>query len=171
MSAKTTLPASHPRHAVKERAKSLMDQLVKTYPEVFFPFTERRVKPLKLGIHKDLAPVIKEWGYEVIVLKYALGGYTRQLRYQVALLKNSYRIDLQAEPAGEISDAHRQTAQEKIALIKERRKQNHLLQKPQSTIQKPHTGKPRLKATKPTKAVNAKAIAALQKRLSKKAVS
>jgi sRNA-binding protein len=141
-----------------------MDRLVQTYPGVFFPFNERQVKPLKLGIHKDLAPVIKEWGYEVIVLKYALGGYTRQLRYQMALLKSGHRINLQAEPAGEITEAHRQTAQDKVALIKEKRKQTRSMQEPQAS-------EPRPKATKPAKAVNAKAIAALQKRLSKKAAS
>jgi sRNA-binding protein len=141
-----------------------MDQLVQTYPGVFFPYNERRVKPLKLGIHKDLAPVIKEWGYEVIVLKYALGGYTRQLRYQMALLKSSHRIDLQAEPAGEITEAHRQTAQEKVVFIKERRKQTR-------SVQETKASKPHLKTSKPTKTVSAKSIAELQKRLSKKAAS
>ncbi len=120
----TITPDSKAQTVAPEHAKALLERLIQAYPAAFFPFSERQVKPLKIGIYKDLMPVIKEWGYQVTVLKYVLRNYTRPLRYQLALLQAPHRIDLQGEPAGEVSPDHRQIAQEKANLIKEKRKQH-----------------------------------------------
>jgi sRNA-binding protein len=120
----TITPDSKAPIVAPEHAKALLERLIQAYPAAFFPFSERQVKPLKIGIYKDLMPVIREWGYQAPALKYVLRNYTRPLRYQLALLKAPHRIDLQGEPAGEITPDHRQIAQEKAHLIKEKRKQH-----------------------------------------------
>ena len=147
-----------------EHAKALLERLIQAYPAAFFPFSERQVKPLKIGIYKDLMPVIKEWGYQTTVLKYVLRNYTRPLRYQSALLKAPHRIDLQGDPAGEISPDHRQIAQEKANLIKEKRKQNQ--SGPQAGPKRRH--RPREADTEPR--VDATKLAVLQQKLSTKAL-
>lgn len=108
--------------SAREQSRQLLGRLVETYPKAFFPLSARQVHPLKLGIHKDLQPVIKEWGYEPLALKLALAAYIRQLRYQISITKEAQRVDLTGEPAGEISDEHRQKAQEQVETIRATRK-------------------------------------------------
>lgn len=114
-------PAALP--SPREQSRTLLKQLIDAYPAAFFPFSERRIRPLKIGIHKDLRPVIKVWGYDQAALKIALSAYTRSLRYQYALLKEPHRVDLQGESAGDITDENRQIAQEQIKVLQERREQ------------------------------------------------
>ena len=152
--AATTDTASASQPPLKAQSQALLKQLMEVYPAAFIPFSERIVKPLKLGIHKDLKPIVMEWGFEPAALKIALSLYTRALRYQVALLKESHRVDLKGEPAGDISDANRETARAQIKVIKEKRKQ-----------QPAKAHKPRAsshKAAPPR--VSADALAALQKK-------
>lgn len=147
-----------PTLSLRERSQALLERLVQTYPATFFPPDERRIKPLKLRIHKDLAPVVKEWGFETAVLRYTLAGYTRRLRYQMALLKVPQRVDLQGEPAGEISAEHRQIAQERVALLREKRRSNP-----------PRPGRPTKRQPPKPDGISPEAVAALQKKLSRKA--
>lgn len=159
-----TLDSNKAPTVAPEHAKALLERLIQAYPTAFLPFSERRVKPLKIGIYKDLMPVIKEWGYEAMVLKYVLRNYTRPLRYQLALLKAPHRVDLQGEPAGEISSEHRQIAQEKVNLIKEKRKQNL----PPSKATSGQSRRPRDPSAE--RHVNDAKLAALQQKLSTKAL-
>lgn len=108
--------------SAREQSRQLLGRLVETYPKAFFPLSARQVHPLKLGIHKDLQPVIKDWGYEPLALKLALAAYIRQLRYQISITKEAQRVDLTGAPAGEISDEHRQKAQEQVETIRATRK-------------------------------------------------
>jgi sRNA-binding protein len=147
-----------------EQARALLERLIQAYPATFFPLSERRVHPLKIGIYQDLLPIIKAWGYETAVLKYTLRNYTRPLRYQLALLKAPCRIDLQGEPAGEISTDHRQIAQEKVKLIKEKRQQHQAAQAPSPG------GRQCFKTAKPEGGLNEKRLTALQQKLSTKAL-
>ena len=162
MTEETMTPAATAPAIPPEHAKALLERLIQAYPAAFFPFSERQVKPLKIGIYKDLMPVIKEWGYQTTVLKYVLRNYTRPLRYQLALLKAPHRVDLQGDSAGEISPVHRQIAQEKANLIKEKRKQNQAGPQggPKRRYRPPEADiEPRVDATK---------LAALQQKLSTK---
>ena len=154
MTEETTDAANAAKPPLKTQSQALLKQLMETYPAAFIPFSERTVKPLKLGIHKDLKPLVAAWGFEAAALKIALSLYTRALRYQVALLKESHRIDLQGELADEISDANRETARAQIKLIKEKRKQQP------AKADKPRA--PARKASPP--GVSADALAALQKK-------
>lgn len=108
--------------SAREQSRQLLGRLVETYPKAFFSQSARQVHPLKLGIHKDLQPVIKDWGYEPLALKLALAAYIRQLRYQIAITKEAHRVDLAGEPAGEISAEHRQKALEQVEAIRATRK-------------------------------------------------
>jgi sRNA-binding protein len=164
MNSEIAQPPARPPSILPEQARALLERLMQTYPAAFFPFSERRVQPLKIGIYKDLIPIIKAWGYEAPALKYALRNYTRPLRYQQALLKAPHRIDLQGEPAGEISPAHRQAAQEKVNLIREKRKQNQITQPPYPVRQK-HSP-----TTQPDYRLNDKVLTELQQKLSTKAL-
>ena len=59
------------RPSAREQSRQLLGRLVEAYPKAFFSQSARQVHPLKLGIHKDLQPVIKDWGYEPLALKLA----------------------------------------------------------------------------------------------------
>ena len=161
-----TIPAASSQPSIlPEQARALLERLIQAYPAAFFPFSERRVHPLKIGIYQDLLPIIKAWGYETAVLKYTLRNYTRPLRYQLALLKAPCRINLQVEPAGEISTEHRQIAQEKVNLIKEKRQQNQATQPQQPAVQQRPA-----KAAKPEGGLSEKMLTTLQQKLSTKAL-
>ena len=149
------------RSAPREQAKALLNQLIDTYPAAFIPFGERGVKPLKLGIHKDLLPIVKSWGFDPVALKIALSSYTRALRYQRALVKEAHRIDLQGEAAGEISDANRETAKTQIDQIEEKRKQNQQAEAAERPKQRPRR---RPKPAPKPRGVSDQALAALQEK-------
>lgn len=120
-------PAPHPL----ERAKALLARLIQTYPAAFFAGGVKRIPPLKIGVYKELLPISSGWGHDAVELKVALRYYTRSLRYQLALLKAPQRVDLLGEPAGEITAAHRQIAQEKVDQIMAKRKQQQPERRPE----------------------------------------
>lgn len=109
--------------SAREQSRALLDRLIATYPKAFFPLSARQVRPLKLGVHKDLQPVIKEWGYDNLALRLALGLYIRALRYQVALTKEASRVDLAGEATGEISEEHRAKAREQVEALRAKRQE------------------------------------------------
>ncbi len=117
-----TNPPPPPKAKPREQARELIARLVEAYPKAFFPLSARQVHPLKLGIHKELAPRVKEWGFEPLALRLALTAYIRHLRYQVALTKETHRIGLDGEAAGEVSAEHKAKAQEQVAAIRAQRK-------------------------------------------------
>lgn len=118
--------------SAREQSRSLLDRLIATYPKAFFPLSARQVRPLKLGVHKDLQPVIKEWGYDNLALRLALGLYIRALRYQVALTKEASRVDLAGEATGEISEEHRAKAREQVEALRAKRQERAQGSKPAS---------------------------------------
>ena len=164
MTTETSSPGSADQKKIKQQALSLLEHLIRTYPVAFRPFGEANLKPLKLGIHKELAPIVKDWGYDGPVLRRAMGLYTRQLRYQLAILESGHRIDLEGQPAGEISDDHRRTAQEKVEFIRAKRKQSEEMRKAQRKNRPKQGNKPAA-----ARSVNEKAVEALQRKLTRKA--
>ncbi|MCP5420696.1 MAG: hypothetical protein H6970_14475 [Gammaproteobacteria bacterium] len=148
-------PVADTRTLLRERSRELLERLIDVYPVAFFRPSERKIKPLKRNIHKELSPIVRAWGYEVRVLKYTLGGYTRQLRYQQALLNETQRIDLQGQPVEEISETHKQLAREKVQAILAKRRPR------QET--RPRRDK------KPVVTITEQAVANLQQKLSRKA--
>lgn len=112
-----------PAPALRDQAKALLARLTETYPAAFPPSSQRTIQPLMVGIHKQLLPVIREWGYDRNLLRMALALHTRQLRYQHAILHSPQRVDLQGQAAGEVRDEDRQLAQKKVEEIQARRQQ------------------------------------------------
>lgn len=96
--------------------------LVERYPAAFFADARER-KPLKIGIHKDVladeANTLANYQ-----LTSALRWYTGAYGYQLSLKKGAARIDLNGEPAGEVTAEDEAAAAEKIKLIKGRINQN-----------------------------------------------
>ncbi len=155
-------PTPDRQSTLRAQARVLLERLTQTYPAAFLAFGKPQVQPLKLGIHKELQPIVFEWGYDRATLKYALGMYTRQLRYQLALIRCKHRIDLEGESGEEISQANRQTAQEKVDLIQEKRRKTQATHSPKRAKKTP------AKAAVPNKGVSEQALAALKEKLTGK---
>ena len=92
--------------------------LVARFPNTFAMFQERR-KPLKLGIHHDLAAALGE----VEHLNAALAYYTRSIGYLKAQKAGAKRIDLEGNEAGSVSEEQALNAQKALARIHARQKQ------------------------------------------------
>ncbi len=90
-------------------------QLLKDLQEKFPVF--RDSQPLAIGIDKQLMARLP--GLERKPLRIALGIHTHSLRYLKASEKAATRVDLDGQPAGEITSEQRQHASE---LVKERLK-------------------------------------------------
>lgn len=98
-------------------------QLKERFPALF---AGNAAKPLKLRIQADLkerAPGV----FTKAVLSAFLRRHTGTTAYLIALTKAEHRFDLDGQPAGEITDEHRQVAQEELdrrrAVHQERRAQ------------------------------------------------
>lgn len=91
-------------------------------------------KPLKLRIQTDIqqrAPGV----FSKAVLSAFFRRYTGSTSYLMALSKASQRFDLDGQPAGELSDEHRQLARDELArrrqLTRDREQQAHAQQQAQ----------------------------------------
>ena len=84
-------------------------QFVKQYPNAFAP-RGQACKPLKIGIHKDIA------GFPKSVVRKFLHSYTIQPRYFLALQAGSPRVDLQGLPVGAVTAEDAAYAAERLAL-------------------------------------------------------
>lgn len=91
-------------------------QLAERFPALF----GRHPKPLKLRIQADIqqrAPGV----FSKRALSIFLHRHTGSTSYLIALSKAKERFDLDGQPAGELSEEHRQAANEELA----RRRTNH----------------------------------------------
>lgn len=98
-------------------------QLKERFPALF---AGSAAKPLKLRIQADIkerAPGV----FTKAVMSAFLRRHTGTTAYLIALTKAEHRFDLDGQPAGEITDEHRQVAQEELdrrrAVHQERRAQ------------------------------------------------
>ncbi len=125
--------------AVEPVAETVADAAVVKVPEMTpsecarqlkerFPalFAGSAAKPLKLRIQADIkerAPGV----FTKAVMSAFLRRHTGTTAYLIALTKAEHRVDLDGQPAGEITDEHRQVAQEELdrrrAVHQERRAQ------------------------------------------------
>lgn len=85
------------------------------YPEAF---AAAEVRPLKVGIHHDLA-AREPWSNKLI--RRALAGYVNRPRYAKALKEGAPRIDLDGNPAGTVDATAARTAREKYRRQAERK--------------------------------------------------
>lgn len=104
MSTVDTNPTS-PLHA----ARTLLKQLEQTF-DVF-----RTAAPLAVGIDKAVIARMPEVNKKT--LRIALGLHTNSVRYLKSIEKAQTRVDLDGNPAGDVSEEHRKHASE---LLRER---------------------------------------------------
>jgi len=72
------------------------------FPKAFFVY-ERRRKPLKVAIDKDLAAAL-DGALTARELHLGLGWYTRNAAYRAKLRKGAWRVDLNGNVAAIITD-------------------------------------------------------------------
>jgi ProP effector len=95
-----------PEMTPSECARQLKDR----FPALF---AGAAAKPLKLRIQADIkerAPGV----FTKAVMSAFLRRHTGTTAYLIALTKAEHRVDLDGQPAGEITDEHRQVAQEEL---------------------------------------------------------
>ncbi len=116
------------------------DELHELYPELF---TLRAAKPLKIGIHKDLA---EDGKLSKTRIRRALNFYVRQLAYLRAVAAGGERHGLTG-PSGEVTEKDQAHAQEQVKEIEEKRRARRAEQKANQRG-KGRRGKPADKAAK-----------------------
>jgi ProP effector len=109
----TAQPASKP-----SRSNALLAQLQAEFP-VF-----RDCKPLAIGIHKQLLE--RKPDLDKNKVRVALHGHTASSRYLKVLMEGTPRLDLDGQPAGEVTAEQQEVAvktlRDRIKLVKERQK-------------------------------------------------
>ena len=111
------------RRRAKEEVRTILDQLVETFPAVF---SIKDRKPLKIGIRDDLLPWAEENEITPTKLNRAMKYYVNAVAYFEGTLKNNHRFDLGGNQAGQVTDNCREYARGKlkhVAKKKERFKQ------------------------------------------------
>ena len=86
---------------------ALLNQWYERYPNAFF---KGHTKPLKIGIHQDLAER-EAWPNKLI--RRALANYVNLPRYIKAVRVGAERVDLDGQPAGKVDKEAAQHASEK----------------------------------------------------------
>ncbi|MYL23761.1 ABC transporter substrate-binding protein [Halomonas alkaliantarctica] len=89
---------------------ALLNQWYERYPDAFF---KGHTKPLKVGIHQDLAER-EPWSNKLI--RRALANYVNLPRYVKAMREGATRVDLAGNPSGVVDQQAAQFAAEKRKL-------------------------------------------------------
>ncbi|WP_339934447.1 ProQ/FINO family protein [Vreelandella glaciei] len=116
---------------------ALLNQWYERYPKAFF---KGHTKPLKVGIHQDLAER-EEWPNKLI--RRALANYVNLPRYIKAVRIGAERVDLDGLPAGKVDKEAAQHASEKRG-----EKRDNGAPKPPHSKASPVAKKPRQEAPK-----------------------
>lgn len=115
--------------------QALLKQWQSRYPEAF---AAAEVRPLKVGIHHDLA-AREPWSNKLI--RRALAGYVNRPRYAKALKEGAPRIDLDGNPAGTVDATAARTAQEKYRRRMDAKDRRANAGAPGDKPRRPHKGK------------------------------
>jgi ProP effector len=110
-----------------KRGKETMDWLLHAFPQCF---NLKAPLPLKIGIGKE---VMEKWVYlsslpydskipARTAIRTAIGWYVRRDLYLAAFETATHRIDLDGKEAGEITEAEKEYARERLEALKERYK-------------------------------------------------
>lgn len=87
--------------------QALLKQWYQRYPEAFF---KGHTKPLKVGIHQDLAER-EPWSGKLI--RRALANYVNLPRYVKSMREGAERVDLDGQPSGKVDKEAAQHANER----------------------------------------------------------
>jgi sRNA-binding protein len=99
---------------------AIISILVDRFPRTFFAYQERR-RPLKIGIHHDLAAALGE-AVEQKLLHAAFGYYARNPAYLKKQRAGAERIDLDGNVAGTVTAEEAANAQKSLAGLRAKRK-------------------------------------------------
>lgn len=124
---------------------ALLNQWYERYPNAFF---KGHTKPLKVGIHQELAER-EEWPNKLI--RRALANYVNLPRYIKAVREGVERVDLDGQSAGKVDKEAALHAAEKRGDKKEKRADKEAARQPKRAQPKPSPAakKPRVEASKP----------------------
>lgn len=125
----TTTPGSLPGQNARQLLKQLQDQ---------FPVF-RDCLPLAIGIDKQLLARLP--GLERKELRIALGIHTHSLRYLKTTEKAAVRVDLDGNPAGEITAEHRTHASELVRERLKKQAEQRKAQREAATLARQHAEK------------------------------
>lgn len=106
-----------------EANREAMQNLINAYPEIF---SLEIAKPLKIGIHEDLAGDGK---MSKTKIRKALATYVRQIAYYKCLVQDADRVDLTGAPVSKVTEDEAAYATEKLAAIDAKRKQKQVARK------------------------------------------
>jgi len=125
--------------------QALLNQWYERYPKAFF---KGHTKPLKVGIHQELAER-EEWPNKLI--RRALANYVNLPRYIKAVREGAERVDLDGQPAGKVDKEAALHAAEKRGDKKQKRADKEVAGQPKRAQSKPSSAakKPRTEASKP----------------------
>lgn len=110
---------------------ALLNQWYERYPKAFF---KGHTKPLKVGIHQDLAER-EEWPNKLI--RRALANYVNLPRYIKAVRTGAERVDLYGQPAGKVDKEAALHASEKRGDQKENGQPKKAPSKPKPVASNP----------------------------------
>lgn len=96
-------------------ADALLKQWYQRYPHTFF---KGHTRPLKVGIHHDLA-AREPWPEKLV--RRALAGYVNLPRYLKAVREGAERIDLDGAPAGDVDAQAAEHAKRKLERLQNER--------------------------------------------------
>lgn len=164
--------AQEARQKRVEASRNLLAKLSEEYPAIFPHPKDGRPVALAIGIHKQLIPIITEWGFSAVNLRSALSWYTKQLRYQQAIVHAEHRLNLDGTAAEVIDEEHRTLAKENVeriqALLAKKRPQRAKREEERPrkvrNNKRPKTAKPTAKkAVKDTRSLDEKMQSLLNK--------
>ncbi|WP_234270293.1 ProQ/FINO family protein [Billgrantia ethanolica] len=98
-------------------ADALLKQWYRRYPHAFF---KGHTRPLKVGIHLDLA-AREPWPEKLV--RRALAGYVNLPRYLKAVREGAERIDLDGAPAGDVDAQAAEHAKRKLERLQNERRE------------------------------------------------
>lgn len=107
-----TPPLWKPHAHIRRYAMKTRDVLVERFPAAIVPHRTPKL-PLKIGILDDIAAAVPEIPRPHLSL--FIKDYTRGPTYFLALVSGPCRIDLNGQPAGEITAEHRAFAAAMLA--------------------------------------------------------
>ncbi|WP_172452751.1 ProQ/FINO family protein [Chromatium okenii] len=86
-------------------------ELIELYPDCF---NLKKPRPLKVGIRQDLLAA----GHASKLVNSVMYGYCQRIAYLRAMRIGTARIDLQGQPAGEVTEAAAIIARDELALLR-----------------------------------------------------
>ena len=109
----------------KEREKQVRRELLEVmrdrWPQAF-PRNSRQVRPLAIGIHRDLAAALPGHSHRQLGAVFSLFRYLAGPAYFQALLRGGPRYDLDGNPRGEVTPEEQEQAKRDLDAFLEQRK-------------------------------------------------